>query len=203
MGRSPHSPGGSMPIADIAARNLRSLANGSSTSSSGRLRAMTRGASVASTSDSPWMMRFTRTLVTVPMILLPPGDPSAMNGTLVPFTLRSTSVGDIDERGRLPPSVAASAPTAVRRAILPPCTRLGLAEPSGKSGIASKSVSSLLSRKPRPGTTTAAPRFSSMVVVHDTTLPCTSAIEKCVVPLFLDVSGAALSSARRRAAPSG
>src|SRR6202035_742010 len=48
-------------------------------------------------------------------------------------------------------------------------------------GAKLKSVSSLLSRKPRPGTTIPLPPSSSIVLVHDTTLPAPSATTKWLV----------------------
>jgi hypothetical protein len=56
-------------------------------------------------------------------------------------------VGDMLERGRLPPA-----------------GRLGSGSPD-EGGAKSKSVSSLLSRKPRPGTTMPLPPSSSIVLV--------------------------------------
>ncbi len=73
------------------------------------------------------------------MIVAPPGEPSVRNGRS-PFI---TIVGAIDERGRL--------------------------LPSGRFGalveLMSKSVSSLLSRKPWPGTTIPLPPVDSIVNV--------------------------------------
>src|SRR5439155_22916189 len=57
-----------------------------------------RGAAIASGSDIPRSIRFTRICSTVVMIDAPPGEPTAMNG--LPF--RSTIVGDMLDRGRLP-----------------------------------------------------------------------------------------------------
>ena len=69
-------------------------------------------------------MRICRTVV---MIVAPPGEPVARNG----LPARSTIVGEIDERGRLPPATW----FALVRARARPASRL-------------KSVSSLLSRNP-------------------------------------------------------
>ena len=62
------------------------------------LRWLRRGAATASGSDIPKSRRLTRICSTVVMIVAPPGEPSARNG----LPLRSTIVGAIDERGRLP-----------------------------------------------------------------------------------------------------
>src|SRR4051794_247571 len=83
-----------------------------------------------------------------------PGEPTARTG----LPLRSTIVGAIDERGRLCPAGELALP-----------------------GVKSKSVSSLLSRNPRPGTTIALPPVCSMVNVYSTTLPLASAIVMFVV----------------------
>ncbi len=93
------------------------------------------------------------------MMVEPPGDPTARTG----FPPSSTIVGDIDERGRLPGP-----------------GRFGSGTP-GTAGAKEKSVSSLLSRKPRPGTVIALPPVDSMVRVYDTTLPQRSATVRCVV----------------------
>src|SRR5829696_3395483 len=89
------------------------------------------------------------------MIIVPPGDPTATNG--LPFS--STIVGLIELRGRLPPS-----------------TRFGCVVESQL-----KSVSSLLSRNPKPGTTRPEPPVDSIVNVYDTTLPHLSDVVRCVV----------------------
>ena len=73
------------------------------------------------------------------MIMLPPGEPSASSG----LPSSSTIVGLIELRGRLPPS-----------------TRFGCVSESKL-----KSVSSLLSRKPQPGTTIPLPPVDSIVYV--------------------------------------
>src|SRR4030095_13670784 len=70
-----------------------------------------------------------------------------------------TIVGAIELRGRLPPS-----------------TRLGCVVESKL-----KSVSSLLSRNPKPGTTSREPPVDSMVKVYETTLPSLSEVTRCVV----------------------
>src|SRR4051812_37379847 len=88
------------------------------------------------------------------MIVAPPGEPTASTG--VPS--RWTIVGDMLERGRLPGAGELARP-----------------------GVGSKSVSSLLSRNPRPGTTIALPPVCSIVNVYDTTMPCASATVRCVV----------------------
>src|SRR5215213_615737 len=94
------------------------------------------------------------------MIVAPPGDPSASTGRK-PFV---TIVGLIDERGRLPgPGRFGSGTPAVL-------------------GTKLKSVSSLFSRKPRPGTVIPDPPVCSMVRVYATTLPQRSATVRCVVP---------------------
>ena len=63
------------------------------------LRWDTRGAATASGSGMPSSRRLTSICSTVVMIVAPPGDPSARNGS----PSRSTIVGAIEERGRLPP----------------------------------------------------------------------------------------------------
>ena len=73
------------------------------------------------------------------MIIEPPGEPTARTG--LPW--RVTIVGAIELRGRLPPSARLAA------------VRL----------LKSKSVSSLLSRKPQPGTTMPLPPVDSIVNV--------------------------------------
>ena len=73
------------------------------------------------------------------MIVEPPGEPSARNGS----PSSSTIVGLIELRGRLPPS-----------------TRFGCVSESKL-----KSVSSLLSRNPQPGTTMPLPPVDSIVNV--------------------------------------
>ena len=63
-------------------------------------------------------------------------------------------VGDIELRGRLPG-----------------CTRLAMGVPSPVVAAKEKSVSSLLSRNPPPGTITPLPKELSMVVVIERALP--------------------------------
>ncbi len=75
------------------------------------------------------------------MIDAPPAAPTAKNAR--PW--RSTIVGDMLDRGRFPAA-----------------GRFGSPE---NDGAKSKSVSSLLSRKPRPGTTIPLPPSSSIVFV--------------------------------------
>src|SRR5687767_8574338 len=89
------------------------------------------------------------------MIIEPPGEPVARNGSPPSITI----VGAIDERGRLPPS-----------ALFGWVSELKL-----------KSVSSLLTRKPHPGTTMPFPPVDSIVNVYETTLPSASATVRCVV----------------------
>ena len=72
------------------------------------------------------------------MIVEPPGEPSATSGR----PCLNTIVGAMVERGRLPPSGEFAVP-----------------------GTKLKSVSSLLSRKPRPGTTMPLPPICSIVNV--------------------------------------
>src|SRR6478672_1549582 len=83
------------------------------------------------------------------MIVAPPGDPTARKG--VPWSSRM--VGLIEDRGRLPgPGRFGSGTPAV-------------------NGLKLKSVSSLLSRKPQPGTVMPDPPVCSIVRVYDTALP--------------------------------
>ena len=89
----------------------------------------------------PRSMRSTRIPSTVVMIVEPPGEPTPSHGR----PSRRTIVGAIELRGRLPPS-----------------TRLGCV-----SEVKLKSVSSLLSRKPWPGTTSPEPPVDSIVNVYD------------------------------------
>ena len=89
------------------------------------------------------------------MIVEPPGEPSARNG----WPALSTIVGAIELRGRLPPS-----------------TRFGCVVESKL-----KSVSSLLSRNPQPGTTRPEPPVDSIVNVYETTFPHLSDVVRCVV----------------------
>ena len=105
----------------------------------------------------PRSIRLTSVCSTVVMIVEPPGEPTAYTG--LPRA-SSTMVGDIDDRGRLPPAIVFG---------------------SVADGVALKSVSSLLSRNPRPGTTMPEPPVCSMVNVYDTTLPQRSEVTRCVV----------------------
>src|SRR4051812_32885836 len=87
------------------------------------------------------------------MIVAPPAPPTARIG--VPSW--TTIVGLIDERGRLPGPGSFAVPGP------------------------EKSVSSLLSRKPAPGATTAEPKVCSIVHVTATALPALSITETLVV----------------------
>lgn len=81
---------------------------------------------------------------TVVMMVEPPGEPSATTGR---SCRSSTIVGEMDDRGRLPgPGRFGS------------CT-------AGFAGAKEKSVSSLFSRNPRPGTVMPLPPVCSMVSV--------------------------------------
>src|SRR5688572_20777762 len=104
------------------------------------------------------------------MIVEPPGEPSARYG----LPRSRTIVGLIELRGRLPPS-----------------TEFGCV-----SRAKSKSVSSLLSRNPQPGTTMPLPPVDSIVNVYETTLPCRSETVRWVVD-----SPAVVAAACARAAP--
>ena len=64
------------------------------------LRCDARGAAIASGSVLPSSSRSSRTCDTVVMIIEPPGEPTARNG--LPCLVMI--VGDIELRGRLPPS---------------------------------------------------------------------------------------------------
>ena len=75
------------------------------------------------------------------MIIEPPGEPTASTG--VPW--RVTIVGAIELRGRLPPA----------------------AEFGCAGSLKLKSVNSLLSRNPQPGTTMPLPPVDSIVNVYD------------------------------------
>ena len=120
------------------------------------LRCEARGAATASGSVIPRSMRFMRICVTVVMIVDPPGEPTTNRTS----PSSSTIVGDIDDRGRLPGS-----------------TMFG----SVGFGRKLKSVSSLFSRKPRPGTVMPDPPVDSIVSVYATALPHWSTTERCVV----------------------
>lgn len=89
--------------------------------------------------------------------------------------------GDIELRGRLPGS-----------------TRLATGAPLSSTGAKEKSVSSLLSRKPKPGTITPLPNEDSTVVVIDSALPKRSMMETWLVPLSF-----ARTCAPAAAAPGG
>ncbi len=91
------------------------------------------------------------------MMSAPPGLPPLM--TSWPEFLSNTSVGAMDERGRLPG-----------------CTRLATGLPSASAGAKLKSVSSLLSKKPPalpvpPSVIRREPNWSSIVVVMAMALP--------------------------------
>ena len=123
------------------------------------LRWLARGAAIASWTVMPRSIRLTSICRTVVMIVEPPGEPSARNG----LPSLSTIVGDIELRGRLPGWM-----------------RFG----SAASYTVEKSVSSLLSRKPWPGTVMPEPPVCSMVSVYSTTLPHRSATVRLVVEMF-------------------
>src|SRR5215207_9184152 len=89
------------------------------------------------------------------MIVAPPGEPSARKGRPPLVTI----VGAIELLGRLPPS-----------------TRFGCVVESKL-----KSVNSLLSRNPKPGTTSPAPPVDSIVNVYETTVPDLSDVVRWVV----------------------
>src|SRR3954452_18020123 len=99
------------------------------------------------------------------MIVEPRGAPTASNG----LRLLRTIVGPIELRGRFPPS-----------------TRFGCGAESEL-----KSVSSLLSRNPKPGPTRPEPPVASMVNVYETTLPHLSAVTRWVVVSDCDAATAA------------
>ena len=103
------------------------------------LRCEARGAASASGRLIPKSILLTRICSTVVMIVEPPGEPSASTGR--PWS--KTIVGAMLERGRLP------ARRRVRRV----------------RSVKLKSVSSLLSRKPRPGTVMPLPPICSIVNV--------------------------------------
>ncbi len=90
----------------------------------------------------------------------PPGEPIA--STSAPLERSSTSVGDIELRGRLPGA-----------------TLLAIGAPAASVGAAEKSVSWLFSRKPR--TIRRAPNAFSIELVIDTASPRASTIDRCVV----------------------
>src|SRR5947209_2920471 len=141
------------------------------------LRCEARGAAIAAGSPmcrSMWLIRVWSTVV---MIVAPPAAPRARTGR----RCLSTMVGDMLERGRLPPA-----------------GRFGSGRPD-EGGAKSKSVSSLLSRNPRPGTTMPLPPSSSIVLVYETTSPYWSATTKWLV----SVSGYASAVAIGVGEPSG
>src|SRR3954463_4439380 len=107
----------------------------------------------------PQSSRLMRVCRTVVMMVAPPGDPTARSGR----PLRRTIVGAIEDRGRLRP-----ASWVAPRGLVPSGPRL-------------KSVSSLLSRKPKPGTTMPLPPVCSIVKVYSTTLPALSGTVMFVV----------------------
>ena len=117
-----------------------------------------------------WMMRAPPGLP--PLITIGPRLPSAF--------FSNTSVGDIDERGRLPG-----------------CTRLAMGWPCASAGAKLKSVSSLFSRKPL--TIWRAPNWSSMVVVMASALPRPSTMLMWLVPY----SGCGAIGAKLVLAPPG
>src|SRR6476469_3800076 len=93
------------------------------------------------------------------MIVAPPGEPTVIHGR----SSLSTTVGLIEDRGRLPGP-----------------GRFGSGTPL-VSGTKSKSVSSLLSRNPQPGTVIPEPPVCSIVSVYDATSPHLSAVTRWVV----------------------
>ncbi len=102
------------------------------------LRWLARGASMASGRLMPKSIWLISVCSTVVMIVEPPGEPTASTAR----PLRSTIIGLIELRGRLFGATE-------------------FAVPVGKL----KSVSSLLSRKPRPGTVMPEPAICSIVFV--------------------------------------
>ncbi len=108
------------------------------------LRWLARGAAIASARGRPRSRKPVRVCSTVVMMVEPPGEPSATTGR---SWRSSTIVGEIDDRGRLPGPGRFGSWTA------------------GSAGAKEKSVSSLLSRNPRPGTVMPLPPVCSMVRV--------------------------------------
>lgn len=106
-------------------------------------------AATARSRVTPRSIRFSSTWTTVVMVLAPPVEPSARNG----LPSRSTIVGAMLARGRFPAAGRSGSGNG-------PCV-----------GVKLKSVSSLLSRNPRPGTTMPLPPICSSVLVYDATLP--------------------------------
>src|SRR6478672_4192638 len=123
------------------------------------LRCDALGAAIALGKDMPKSIRLMRICSAVVMIEAPPGEPIARKG----LPSRSTIVGDMLDRGRLP-GAGRFGSGAV------PCV-----------GAKLKSVSSLLSRNPRPGTTIPLPPSCSIVFVYDTRSPHRSLTTKWLV----------------------
>src|SRR3954471_2723920 len=119
------------------------------------VRCDTRRAAIASGRVLPRSNLSTNRCSTVVMIVAPPGEPSATTG--LPW--RVTIVGENEEPGRLAGS-----------------TRVGCVVEARL-----KSVISLWSRQPQPGTTMPEPPVDSIVNVYDATLPLRSATVRCVV----------------------
>ena len=105
----------------------------------GVLRWLARGVAIACGSVLPRSSRSSSTCSVVVMIIEPPGEPTARNGSPPSVTI----VGLIELRGRLSPSA-----------------RFGCVSESKL-----KSVSSLFSRKPHSGTTMPLPPVDSIVNV--------------------------------------
>ncbi len=112
------------------------------------------------------------------MIIDPPGEPTTYRTS----PSSSTIVGDIDDRGRLPGS-----------------TMFG----SAGFGRKLKSVSSLFSRKPRPGTVMPDPPVDSIVSVYATALPHWSTTERWVVEMPSASPCSSRAAAAQPAASSG
>src|SRR5205814_10349668 len=118
------------------------------------LRCDARGAAIAPGRVIPKSTWLTSICSTVVMIVEPPGEPNATTGR----PCDNTIVGLMLLRGRFPGPGELASP-----------------------GVNSKSVSSLLSRNPRPGTTMPLPPICSIVKVYETTLPKRSLTVRCVV----------------------
>ena len=114
------------------------------------------------------------------MMRLPPGEP--MTRTRRP-SWSNTMVGAIELRGRLPGS-----------------TRLATGRPS-RSGTKAKSVSSLLSMKPR--TMSCAPNACSMLLVSATALPASSTTERWLVDGMPSAGSSGQSKPRRSGSVAG
>ena len=143
------------------------------------------GRSIARCASSPQSSVPTRVLAVKWMMAAPPGEPRLISS--LPSRWSKTSVGLIDERGRLPG-----------------CTRLAMGLPSASAGAIEKSVNSLLSKKPPtlplpPSLIRRAPNTSSIVVVIATARPSASTIEMWLVP----TSGCSGCGAKAIAAPGG